>query len=628
MLQSIGDALKGKKIFAWLILIPLVVVFAIWGATGAVSLDFFGPQNYAAKVNGERIEATEATEAYQRAQSDWQVNFGSEMPPDVRLSTQLEVMERLIRQRLVASRSDQGYRISSNHVEQAIRAEPAFQVGGAYNESLALVRLAQVGLSADTYRADLRRSLQAESLQRTLTSGEFLTNAEIGRLLALESEQRDIRYVTLNADRYRSQVKISETELAAWYSANGQRFATTETAALVYVDVTLADRASSIVVDPVAVRDLYVENKDRYVEPERRRARHILVADEAKAKEILSKLQSGADFAALAKQFSTDTGSAGQGGELGLSDRSAFVAPFAEALFSMQSGELRGPVKTEFGYHLIRLDEIVAGRVRSFEEVRAELETQYRQNAAADSFAELLERIQRRLETPQSDLVKLAGELNLPLQSLAAYQRGGVGTPLAGFAALDAAVFGAEFVKGARISGPIEINEDRFLLVRVVEHRPSVVPPLAQMRARAEEAARNDRAQGLALSAAQKFAETVRVGGDVDDAFRQLGVTPPAARPVSRLDSSLSAELRQSIFAAARPRQGSAPVALAVPLVSGEIAAVVVTRSSLGSPDASPQLRAERINGLRVRQAQSVLSAYVEDMRREADVEINSRVFE
>jgi peptidyl-prolyl cis-trans isomerase D len=189
-------------------------------------------------------------------------------------------------------------------------------------------------------------------------------------------------------------------------------------------------------------------------------------------------------------------------------------------------------------------------------------------------------------------------------------------------------VFGPEFIKGDRIAGPIELNQDRFVLVRVSEHRPSVVPPLAQVRARAEEAARRDRAQGLALTAAQKFADTVRSGGDVDAAFRQLAVTPPVARPLSRLDPSVSAELRQAIFAAPRPKQGAAPVSLAVPLVSGEIAVVAVVASRIGSPDALPQLRAQRVNGLRTRQAQSTLSAYVEDMRNRADVEINSRIFE
>ena len=106
MLQNIGDALKGKKTLSWLILVPLGLVFAIWGATGAVSLDFFGPKTYAAKVDGKEIEAREATEAYQNAQSEWLAQMGQDMPEDVRLTTQSGVIERLIRQQLVLARGD------------------------------------------------------------------------------------------------------------------------------------------------------------------------------------------------------------------------------------------------------------------------------------------------------------------------------------------------------------------------------------------------------------------------------------------------------------------------------------------------------------------------------------------
>jgi len=627
MLQNIGDALKGKKTLSWLILVPLGLVFAIWGATGAVSLDFFGPKTYAAKVDGKEIEAREATEAYQNAQSEWLAQMGQDMPEDVRLTTQSGVIERLIRQQLVLARGDEGYRVGATRLEEAIRSEPAFQVEGRYDETLALARLAQVGLSANDYRRDLRRSLQAEALQRTLAAGEFVTPTEVGRQFALEDEQREVRYAVLDTARLKSQVRLSEQDLEKWYAANGEIFSTAATVDLDYAEISLAALSAATPLDEAAVQGLYAENRDKYREPERRRARHILVADEATAKKLLGRLQAGEDFAKLAKEFSTDTGSAPQGGDLGFSERSVFVAPFADAVFAMKPGELRGPVKTEFGFHVIRLEEIAAGRERPFEEVRAELETSYRSERASDRFSEMLDTAQRRLESPGGDLAGIAKELNLEIRQVAGYARGGAGTPLAGFPALDEAVFRSEFLSGSRVGGPVELNQDRVLLFRVRAHRPSVVPPLASVRARAEEIARTERAQALAREAAAKFVAAVRGGGNVDAAFKDLGSAAPAARNISRNDPSVPGEIRSAVFAAARPKQGAVAVATAA-TNTGDAAVFVLQGVRTVTPDTQSVPVAQRVSQLRNRVGQSVLAGYIEDMRERADVKVNPSVFQ
>ena len=172
MLQKIGDSLKGKKTIAWLILIPLAIVFAIWGATGAVSLDFIGPKRYAAKVDGNEISLQDAGRLWQDQQAEWAGQFGSDIPEDLKPSLQDSIIERLIRAELISARSrEAGYRVDGTRVQESIRNEEAFQVEGQYNETLALARLAQLGITADQYRADIRRGLQNEELQRALFAG-------------------------------------------------------------------------------------------------------------------------------------------------------------------------------------------------------------------------------------------------------------------------------------------------------------------------------------------------------------------------------------------------------------------------------------------------------------------------
>ena len=299
MLQKIGDSLKGKKTLAWLILVPLALVFAVWGATGAVSLDLFGPQTYAVKVNGERIELKAANDAWQSTQSEWQQQVGTDIPDDVRASLQAGVLERLIRQQLISSRSrDEGYRVTADRLQEAIRSEPAFQVEGQYSETLALARLAQVGITADQFRADVRRSLQNEELQRALFLSEFMTPTEIGRRLALEDEQREIRVVNFPLARYRAGLRVTDAELESWYQANSKRFLTTETVRLQLAEGSLAEVSAGVVVTESDLKNRYAENKDRYVSAERRRARHILVPTEKEAAGLLKRAQAGDDFAA------------------------------------------------------------------------------------------------------------------------------------------------------------------------------------------------------------------------------------------------------------------------------------------------------------------------------------------
>ncbi|MFZ9708911.1 MAG: peptidyl-prolyl cis-trans isomerase [Steroidobacteraceae bacterium] len=618
MLQKIGDSLKGRKTVAWLILIPLAIVFAIWGATGAVSLDLFGPQTYAVKVNGSRIELKTANDAWQSTQSEWQQQVGTDIPEDLRTSLQTGVLERLIRQQLLSDRSrDEGYRVTADRIQEAIRGEQAFQVEGQYSETLALARLAQIGVTADQYRADIRQNLQNEELQRALFVSEFATPTEIGRRLALEDEQREVRIVNFPLERYRVGVRVSEADLAAWFEKNSKRFLTTESVRLQYAEGSLAEVQAAITITEADLQSRYAENKDRYASAERRQARHILVASQKEAEGLLKRAQAGEDFLALARQFSKDTGSAASGGDLGLAEKSTFVGPFAEAVFAMKVGELRGPVKTEFGFHVIRLEAIEAGRVRAYEEVRAELEDEFRRDRAADLFGEKQEQAQRRIEQSGADLAVIAKDLGLTLKEIATFERGSGAAALGAAADLDGVVFGDAVLNQRRIGGPIAVGDERFVLVKVLEHRKPAVPPLASIRVQVLEAVTRERAGEAARAAAEALAKQVAGGATVSE----------AARFVDRRDPSLTSELREAVFAMPRPKAGK-PEVRTVPLSAGG-ASLVVLSSTRVVPNASEgALRALRVQQIVTRQAQGSVASYVEDLRGTAEVKTNPQAFQ
>ncbi len=627
MLQKIGDSLKGRKTLAWLILIPLAIVFAIWGATGAVTLDFIGPKRYAAKVDGNEIALQEASRLWQTQQSEWAGQFGTDIPEDLKPSLQDGIIERLIRSELINARTrDAGYRVDGSRVQENIRNEQAFQVDGQYNETLALARLAQLGITADQYRADVRRVLQSEELQRALFAAEFLTATEIGRRIALEDEQREVRYAIFPTAKYRASLRLTDAELEAWYQKNSQRFLTPESVRLQFAEASVADVSGQVVVAESDLLDLYAKNKDRYVEPERRRARHILLTTEKEANDVLAQLKGGSDFAALATRLSKDTGSATSGGDLGFSEKSAFVGPFAEAVFAMKEGELRGPVKTEFGFHVVRLEAIQAGRNKTFAEVRADLEDEYRRSRIADLFGEKQDSVQQRLEQSGADLAVIAKDLGLKLGESATFLRGAGSPELPASPELDALVFGDAVLNQRRIGGPIALGEDRFVVVKVLYHRKAAVPPLATVRAKVLEAATNERATEEARKAAESVVKVLGEGGSFDQLAKGLGATPNAARFIDRRDPAVPAEVRKAAFDVARPAAGKTS---SKAVVTSEGAAVVVVSQTRVLPAAGDAaVRAARGQELAGRQALGSLAAYVEDMREKAKVTKNPQAFQ
>src|SRR5581483_8503078 len=380
MLQSIRDALQSHKWLMYIVLGTLALIFAAWGAYGIVNLNV-GVSTYAAEAGGQKVSIEEARNAWLNEQTQIQQRQGGDIPAPMKAMMQDQILEALIREKLLSERSrDLGYRVSEKNVRDAIRNEPAFQLEGKYSPEVAKERLAQAGISESAFEAELRSSLQRSQLQNGIAISDFQTPAELQRARSLENEQREVRYALLPADKYSNEIQVDDAAVQAYYKSHQAQYMTPELVKLQYAELRLDQIAAQMTPADAELHAAYDKNKDRYNEPEKRHGRHILIPvgkDEAAAKkladDVFAQAKAGKDFAALAKQYSQDPGSADKGGDLGWADRNQFVGPFADALFSMSPGELRGPVRTQFGYHIIRLDEIQPGKTKPFESVRSEI---------------------------------------------------------------------------------------------------------------------------------------------------------------------------------------------------------------------------------------------------------------
>jgi peptidyl-prolyl cis-trans isomerase D len=638
MLQRIGDALKGKSGSRWrkwityLVLGALSLVFAAWGAYGIVNLSF-GSSNFAAEANGSKIPLEEARSAWLRQQTMWQQRLGgAEIPPELRTQLQNQVLESLIRSALLTQRThDLGYRVSHAALAEAVQNEPAFQVNGQYSPEAARAALAQAGISLDAYETQLHSEVQRLQLEGGIRASDFVTAPELKRLTDLEDQEREVRYLVLPPDQFKSAVKIDDAAVQAYYKAHAAQYMTPESAHLEYAELRLEALAAQQSVSDADLRAAYERNKSRLELPERRHARHILITGKddaaalAQAQQVLAQAKSGKDFGELAKQYSQDPGSAHNGGDLGWAERSSFVKPFADALFSMSVGEIRGPVKTQFGYHIIRLDEIQAGKTKSFEEARPDLEAQLRRDRATDRFGEIQEQLQSKLAEPGADLGALAQEYHLQRGDVADYAKGAGAPPLGAAPQLQELLFGDPPLAVGRLAGPLLLGDDRLVIVKELEHRKPQAQPLAAVRDSIVAALTREQETQAALNAAQSARERLLSGTAFDTIAQQLKVSADPAHFVGRNDPSIPQQVRQAAFAAARP--GGAPQVLAVALNDGGAAVVRVSAvRTAASHDGDSH--GERATQQAQRLGTDEALTYVEEVRRTADVRKNPKAFE
>jgi peptidyl-prolyl cis-trans isomerase D len=595
MLEFVRKWLKGPVAVGILALIaiPLAITFGRMDAGTSAG-------NTAAQVNGEPIAMRDFDRIYQDQLALEQQAATGPLPPGLANDLKQRVLDQLVLNRAVSQFvRDLDFRASDARVAEAIRKQPAFQVGGEFSKTAYEAALASRGISPTLYEEDQRSFLGLAQLQDSLLAGAFLTPAEYRRYLQLELERRTAAWVVLDATAIAGDLPVSDADIEQFHAANPDLFRSEESVALEYIETAVADLGRDYVPDEAAIRAAYDSAEPgRFFTAEERRSRHILLAitperDEAAtlklATELAGRLAGGADFAALAREYSSDTGSAGRGGDLGFTARGAYVPEFDEALFNLAPGKVSAPVRTQFGFHLIRLDEVKPGSERSFDQVRAEIADELRQARAQDEFVALAERLDDlALENPGS-LEPVANATGLPVRRIDPFTRTG-GGPLGGDPRLVDAIFEAGVLTGEENTRLIELDGGRALVARVAEHRLAEPKPLAQVRGEVIERLRAQRGAGVARERGEALVKQLEQGADITTAAAGLPLVGPLE--VNRRATVVPPELLNAIFRAPRPTAG--PVARGVELPTGyAVFRLDAVRS--GNPDEVPrELRDQR----------------------------------
>ena len=621
MLQDIRDKLLGK--FAIGLIGLIAVSFVFWGA----SSPFIGA-GYAAKVDGVEIPLTQLEQEYRRQLNQYTEQFG-ELPASFRQPLRERVLEGLIRNTLVDVHvADEGFRVSDESVTLSIRRTPEFQVDGVFSKDLYYDLLAGNGLAPATYEARQRRAMRQNQLQRAIAATAFVTPAEYRRYLNLMGEQRRMTLATFDPAAISENIEVTEDEIIEFYDSRPGEFTTPEAADVEYIEIRRDVLAQRVEVSEEALLDFYEESKNRYLQDEQRRARHILVAfeddesaAEEQAKALTARIRAGESFEDLAKTYSKDGGTSAQGGDLGLIMQSQMPGELGNAIFSMLEGDIEGPVRTDFGFHVIRLDEILERGPMPLADVRTELENELRDSEVDALFGDVESKISDAL-FDATELASIAETIGLDVMTVERFARIG-GEPFgANQAAIDA-IFDSRVSQDGEISEIVELDANRSAVFKVSAYYEATRQAVEDVRELIVGALKASKGREIVSGKTDQLLAALAGGADFEEAANDAGaaVTPPAL--VGRQSESPGQAILIEVFNAKKPDADKMTTGTAITR-TGEYAVFSIMEVIPGRPESIPL--AERDAGKTTLTQQSGVqdyTAFVSQLEAEADVAIS-----
>ncbi|MDO6515150.1 MULTISPECIES: SurA N-terminal domain-containing protein [unclassified Neptuniibacter] len=625
MLQSIRDNSQG--IIAKIIVGLIAVTFALFGVESLVSLT--AGSNAPATVNGEEISQQDLVQGVQLQKRQMLSQMGEDADPallDDNLISNM-VLEGLIEQTvLVQSASDQGLTFSDNMIDQLILTTTDFQQDGQFNRAQFEAVLRNAGLTPMMYRDLIRKDKITEQERAAFMLSAFTLPSELTSIAQLDSQTRDLRYFTLPASSLRSSLNVSDQEIADYYDEHRSEYLTDEQVAIEYLLLERSALETEITVTDEQLESAYQLLIDTFQAQELRHSAHILVAisDEqddaaakAKAANIAERIAAGEAFEAIAKTESDDPASAEMGGDLGVNEKGVFSDEFDNALFALEKGQVSSPVRTEFGYHIIKLIDIEATEVPSFEKAKADLASDLLNQLSEEEYVAQLERL-ADISFSSGDLVEPSEVLDLEIQKTELFSRTGSEDEITANPKVLGVAFDEELIKDGLNSTPIELDSGRALVLRVVQHELPREKTLEEVAAMIKEALLDEKvAQALAAQADELIAK-LKQGDSLENVATGATVTTLAG--VTRTQQDLPQELRSAVFKLPKPAENAMSYA-AVDMLDGSKSIVVLDKVTEADVDLKPEEISYMSMMLSNRKGQQDYQDYLTQLKEKAEVE-------
>ncbi|MEO6213623.1 MAG: peptidyl-prolyl cis-trans isomerase [Vicinamibacterales bacterium] len=501
-----------------------------------------GLNDAVATVDGRDITVSQFRRAYQRQMQQYRASYGANM--DERLLKQLGIDQRIVQQLVeeeaaVAEARRLGISASDQEVTQRIIAIPAFQENGqfiGYDKYRQMLAVQEPPIKENEFEDQVRRSITVEKLQAALTNWITVPASDIGAEFRKRNEKVKLAVVSFPVDKFREGVQASDAEVSAWFDSHTNDYRMPDKRKVRYALIDVQAIRDRVQVTPQDVQRSYEDNQQQYSTPEQVRASHILLHTEGKedaavkkqAEELAAKAKGGADFAELAKKFSQDETNNTKGGDLDFFGKGQMVADFDAVAFSMKQGEISAPVKTQYGYHVIKLTDKRAATQRPLDEVRTQIEDQIKWQRAQDEAQRTADDLAARLKKP-ADLDAVAKPRGLTVAESGFFSRD---EPIAGLCMAPAAAERAYELKDGDVSDGIRTPQG-FAFLTVTGKQDAYTPKIDEVRPRV----RDDVLKKKALDAARQRAATLAVqmkSGDFNAVAKSAGLEVKTTELIAR----------------------------------------------------------------------------------------------
>jgi len=430
-----------------------------------------------------------------------------------------------------------GLRLSGRALAERIAADPNFQVDGKFSKE----RYDAIARANNLTPAGLDGKLAEQFSQQqyigSIAESAFVPRTSVDNFIRLSEQSREVAVVNLSPEAYMAQVKVGPDEVKSYYDAHAKEFTIPERARVDYIELSADALAAREIVPPEQVKQVYDENVKlgRYGQPEERRASHILIplpegADEKatkvaqdKANDVAARVRKNpASFAEIARKESQDPGSAAQGGDLGFFARGAMVKPFEDAVFGAKPNEILGPVRSPFGFHIIKLTDIHPAKVKSFADASPEIEANLKKGNAQRKLADMIETFSNLVYEQSGSLKPAADALKLPIQQSGWIEHGGAAQPpLFQNPKVQAEVFSPDTIQNKRNTSAVEVTPGDYVAARIVEHAPAALKPFDTVKAGIESRLKRDAALKLAQADGEAKLKALHEGKDAGVKFPQ-----------------------------------------------------------------------------------------------------------
>jgi len=618
MLTKIREKAQGA--FAWGILIIICVPFALWGIQNYLDT---GEEAPVASVGDKDFFQRDVNKAYEQYSQNLQGMTIDEQ------TLKAQALEKLIKDEVLLQYVHaNGLVTTDDAAREFIQSLPYFQVDGKFDDKRYKTMLNLQKMSSGEFVNRIKNALIMEQFQRSIIDSSFATKYDVESFFKIQNQQRDVDYVTVAVQKLAEQP--AEEEIAAYYQQHQDLYQTPEQVSVEYIELSLEDIAKTIAVTDDKLKAFYEEQKDQYTTPERRKISHILFAindkvDEKTALEKALKAQkelANKDFAAVAAEVSDDKLTAKTGGDLGLFNAGVMEKSFEDAASALKLGEVSNPVKSAFGYHLIKVTELVPGEIKPFESVKNEVTKAYQKAQAENAFYEAGETLTEMSYENPDNLKTVADALGVTIKKSALFTKD-KGDSIAADEKIRNAAFTEEVLQGNN-STPIELGTDRLVVLRMLEHKPAAARELSDVKKDIVAVLLSDKAKQQAIETAKKIKTRLQAGEAIQTVAPENKLQVKTVAGLTRSKEDVPLPLSQAIFKAAKP-VGGKPTVFIAELPAGEQVVVSLSKVKEGvmTEDDKKQMELATKNIAKAF-GQTEFNALINSLQAEADISVKA----